>query len=186
MLAGIALHLQLLQLAHLTDQWSTFYKTRMNCLNGQYLFSSAIKKKERATWKISCGISQWKVWYIVYNKNMKIKIWVCWCENNLFYVIAVLVLIHMLCAFKIWYCQKQHIYCFLAFGFIKVIIFVINPSGSYSTFVGADLEYQNSLHFDRSSYSELRNFNFESTLKLWWRRAGDFDGSEILVTTGGF
>ena len=32
-------------------------------------------------------------------------------------------------------------YCFVPFVFINVIIFVINPSGSYATFVGADLEY---------------------------------------------
>ena len=38
-------------------------------------------------------------------------------------------------------CKKQHLNCFLPYGFINVIIFVINLSGSYSTFVGADLEY---------------------------------------------
>ena len=26
-------------------------------------------------------------------------------------------------AFKIWYCKKQHTYCFLPFGFINVIVF---------------------------------------------------------------
>ena len=35
-------------------------------------------------------------------------------------------------------------FCFLPFGFRNVIIFVINPSDSYSTFVGEDLEYPNS------------------------------------------
>ena len=83
-------------------------------------------------------------------------------------------------------CKKQYMYCFLPFGFISVIIFVINPSGFYSTFVGADLEYPNLLRFDRGSWSELRYFNFESSLKLWWRGAGDFDGSQILVTSEGF
>ena len=47
--------------------------------------------------------------------------------------------------------KKQHMYFFLPFGFINVIIFVINPSGSYSTFVEADLEYPNSLRYDKSS-----------------------------------
>ena len=64
----IALHFQLLQLVYLTDQWSTFYKTRMSCLSGQYILSSAINKKERETWKVQCGSSKWKVYYIVYEK----------------------------------------------------------------------------------------------------------------------
>ena len=33
----------------------------MNRLNEQYLLSSAINKKERETWKLQCGSSQWKV-----------------------------------------------------------------------------------------------------------------------------
>ena len=78
------------------------------------------------------------------------------------------------CAFKIWYCKKQHMYCFLPFGFINVIIFVNNPSGSYSTFVGADLEYPISLSFDRCTWSELGYFDFEPSLKLWCHRAQDF------------
>ena len=42
----IALHFQLLQLVCLTDQWSTFYKSRMSCLSGQTYFQvQAIKKK---------------------------------------------------------------------------------------------------------------------------------------------
>ena len=64
----IALHFQLLQLVCLTDQWSTFYKTRMSCLSGQYILSSAINKKERETWKVQCGSSKWKVYYIVYER----------------------------------------------------------------------------------------------------------------------
>ena len=71
------------------------------------------------------------------------------------------------------------------FGFINVIIFVVNPSGSYSTFFGADFEYPNSLRYNRSSRSELRYFNFKPSLKLWWCRAQDFDGSQILVTSEG-
>ena len=34
--------------------------------------SSAIIKKERETWKVQCGSSQWKVYYIVYEKNMSL------------------------------------------------------------------------------------------------------------------
>ena len=45
----------------LTDRWSTFYETRMNRLNGQYLLSSVINKKERDSWKVQSGSSQWKV-----------------------------------------------------------------------------------------------------------------------------
>ena len=58
-------------------------------------------------------------------------------------------------------------YCFLHLGFINVIIFVNNPSRSYSAFVGADLEYPISLIYIRSSWSELRYFSFEPSLKLW-------------------
>ena len=58
-------------------------------------------------------------------------------------------------------------YCFLHLCFTNVIIFVNNPSRSYSTFIGADLEYPISLSYIRSSWSELRYFNFESNLKLW-------------------
>ena len=76
-------------------------------------------------------------------------------------------------------------YCFLPFGFINVIIFVINPSGSYSTLVGADLKYPNLLCYDRSSWSELRFFNSEPSLKLQRRHAQDFDESQILMTLEG-
>ena len=65
-------------------------------------------------------------------------------------------------------------YCFLPFGFINVIIFVNNPSGSYSTFVGADLEYPISLSFDRCTWPELGYFDFEPSLRLWCHRAQDF------------
>ena len=90
------------------------------------------------------------------------------------------------CAFKIWYCKRQQMYCFLPFEFINVIIFVVNPFGSYLTFVGAHLEYPNLLRHDRSNWSELRYFNFKPNFKLWWRRAQDFNGSSILVASGGF
>ena len=79
----IALHFQLLQLVCLTDQWSTFYKRRMSCLSGQYILSSATNKKERETWKVQCGSSKWKVYYIVYEKNMDITLWVCWFQSKL-------------------------------------------------------------------------------------------------------
>ena len=90
------------------------------------------------------------------------------------------------CAFKSLYCKKQRMYCFLPFGFINVYIFFINPSGSYSRFTGADLEYLNSLRYCRSSWSDLRYFNFKPSLKLWWCLARDFDESQILVISGGF
>ena len=95
----IALHFQLLQLVCLTDQWSTFCKRRMSCLSGQYILSSATNKKERETWKVQCGSSKWKVYYNVYEKNMDITLWVCWCQNKLFYVMAVLALIYMFLRF---------------------------------------------------------------------------------------
>ena len=57
------------------------------------------------------------------------------------------------CAFKIWCCKKQNMYCFLPFRLTNVIIFVKNTSDSYSTFVGVDLDYPNSLRYNRSSWS---------------------------------
>ena len=81
----------------------------------------------------------------------------------------------------------QHMYCFLHSFFINVFNFILNPFGSYSTFVGADLEYLNSLRQEKSSWFGLSYPNFEPSLKLWWRRlARDFDGSQILVTSEGF
>ena len=68
------------------------------------------------------------------------------------------------CAFKIWYCKKQYMYCFLPFGFINVIIFVINPSGSYIAFFGAYLEYPNSLRYDTSYVTLLR---YDLRLQFW-------------------
>ena len=67
---------------------------------------------------------QWKVLFIAY----EITIWVFWCLNKLFDVITVFVVIYTFFKFKIWYCKKQHMYCFLPFNFINVIIFVNNPS----------------------------------------------------------
>ena len=103
----IALHFQLLQLVCLTDQWSTFYKTRMSCLSGQYILSSAINKKERETLKVKYGSSKWKVYYIVYEENIDITLWVCRCQNKLFYVMAVLPVIYLFYAFKIWFVKNS-------------------------------------------------------------------------------
>ena len=67
----IAIHFQQLQLVHLIDRWSNFYLTRMNRLMRQHLLSSAVNKKERETWKVQCGSTQWKVDHIVYEKSMR-------------------------------------------------------------------------------------------------------------------
>ena len=40
-------------------------------------------KKERETWKVQCRSSKWKVYYIVYEKNMDITLWVCWFQSKL-------------------------------------------------------------------------------------------------------
>ena len=50
--------------AAVTFDWlmiDLFWKTRMNHLNRHYLLSSATNKKERETWKVQRGSSQWKV-----------------------------------------------------------------------------------------------------------------------------
>ena len=81
-------------IALLTDQWLTFYKIRMNCLNGQHLLSSVINKKKEnmksTVWK--CTVES--ILHSIYEKNMEIKIWVCWCQNKLVCVIALLVMIY--------------------------------------------------------------------------------------------
>ena len=123
-----------------------------NWLNVKCLLSSGINKKEMETWKVD----QWKrkgnmestVWNftvesIVHCILQKYGnwIWVCWCQNKLFYVIYYVQYLSWFmrfCAFKIYYCKKQGMYCFLPFGFINVIIFIIHPSCFYSTFVGED------------------------------------------------
>ena len=151
-----------------------------------HIISSEINKKERKTWKVQSGSSKWNLYYIVYENNMDITLWVCWCHNKLFYVMAALAVIYMFLRFYDMICKKQRIYCFFPFGFVNVIIFVINPSGFYSAFVGAYLEDPNFLRFDRGGWFELRYFNFESSSKLWWRGAGYFDGWQILVTSEGF
>ena len=43
----IALHFQLLQLAHLTDRWLDFYETRKNRLIGSTGFQVQSKKKKK-------------------------------------------------------------------------------------------------------------------------------------------
>ena len=63
----IALHFQLLQLVYLTDQWSTFYKTRISCLSGQHILSSAINKKRKenmksTVWKLKMKIVLHSIW----------------------------------------------------------------------------------------------------------------------------
>ena len=78
----------------------------------------------------------------------------------------------LFCSFKIWYYKGHHMYCFLSFGFVNIIIFVVNQFGSYSIFVEADSEYPNLLRYDRSSWSWLGYFNFElmSCSRFWWIR----------------
>ena len=41
---------------------------------GQHLVSIATNKKGKGTWKVQCESTQWKVLYIVYEKNMEITI----------------------------------------------------------------------------------------------------------------
>ena len=103
----IALHFQLLQLVCLTDQWSTFYKTRMSCLSGQYILSSAMNKKEKETWKVQCRSSKWKVYYIVYEKNMYITLWVWVCWINCFTWWQYARWFICFCAFKIWFVKNS-------------------------------------------------------------------------------
>ena len=90
------------------------------------------------------------------------------------------------CTSEIWCYKKQLMHYVSILLDLDVIVFVINPSGYYSRFAGAVLEYPTSLRYGRSSWSNLRYFHFEPSLKLWWRRARDFDGPQILATSRGF
>ena len=154
----------------------------MNRLNGQYMISSAIKKK-----KGKHGKRIVEVHYGKYSTKYMNMIWKLHADVRIscFTRYQYLSWFIRFCAFKIWYCKRQHMYCFLPFEFINVIVFVVNPFGSYSTFVGADLEYPNSLRHNRSAWSGLRYFNFEPSLKLWWTRPRDFGESKILVDLWG-
>ena len=78
-------------------------------------------------------------------------------------------------------CKKQHMYCFLPFGFKNVIIFGINPSGFYSTLVGAGLEYANLICFDRGSWSD-----FETVMALCWRFWWITSSSDLRRASGVF
>ena len=68
----IALDFQLLQLVRSTDNWSTFYETRMNHLNGQYLLSNAINKQERETWKFLMASIIHGIWKVYGNYNINL------------------------------------------------------------------------------------------------------------------
>ena len=103
---------------------------------GQDLLSSGISKNGRKIWKWECGSTQWKVKYMVYERNMKITIWACWFQNKMIALYSSLFI--RSCAFKIWYCRKQDMYCFFPFGLINVIISAFNPCDPYSRFVGAE------------------------------------------------
>ena len=128
-------------------------------LNGQYLLSSAINKKrkgntESIVWKFTMESIVHSIWK-EYGNYMLMEIITVLRDNRTrrdLYVFALL----RLDIFKDSICIVSSL-----FGFINFFIFVVNPFGSYSTFVGGDLEYPNSLRYDRSSWSGLRCFNFE-------------------------
>ena len=82
---------------------------------GQDLLSSGISKNGRKIWKWECGSTQWKVKYMVYERNMKITTWACWYQNKLIALYSSLFI--RSCAFKIWYFRKQDMYCFFYFWF---------------------------------------------------------------------
>ena len=66
----IALHFQLLQLLRLIDSWSTFYKTRMNRLNGRHLLTSVTNKKKGKHGKFSVEVHNGK-----YSTQYMKRIW---------------------------------------------------------------------------------------------------------------
>ena len=50
---------------------SVFFQ--VGSIERKWKYEKSINEKERETWKVQCGISQWKVQYIVYYKNMEIE-----------------------------------------------------------------------------------------------------------------
>ena len=52
---------------------------------------------------------------------MQITIWVYWCQNKLFYLIPVFVVIYTFLRFYDLKLLKQRVYCFLLFSFINFI-----------------------------------------------------------------
>ena len=63
-----------------------------------YFQTRSIKKKEKH-WKYILGVHNGKYSTKYIKKNMEITIWVWWCQNKLFYVIAVLVVIYTFLCF---------------------------------------------------------------------------------------
>ena len=64
-----------------------------------------------------------------------------WCEKRYKWILALgspKAYCLRSCAFKIWYCKTQHMHFFLPFGFIHVIVFVINPCEPYARFIGVE------------------------------------------------
>ena len=68
-----------------------------------------------------------------------------------FYVIALLRFVIL---------KKQHMYRFFPFGFINSIIFVINPCGSYSRFVGEESCVKVWFESSGSKFTNLRSITY--------------------------
>ena len=144
----IALHFQLLQFVHLTHCWSITVFTKQRWFAWWNGPNNAINKKRKENmksivWNLKC-IVRWKdvedgKYSTLYKKNT--------------------------CAFKIWFWKKQHMYCFLPFGFKSVVIFAINDLLSSAKLLSLFLLF---------SYLLLMPWTFLNKLTINWLTLGSF------------
>ena len=67
--------------------------------NNSVCFLVQIDKEKRDTWKLQSKSKRWKVKCMAHENDMKITVWVCWCQNKHTYGIAQLVCIYTLLHF---------------------------------------------------------------------------------------
>ena len=82
-----------------TFDWSMDNLLGTHKKNNSVCFLVQIDKEKRDTWKLQSKSKRWKVKYMAHENDMKITVWVCWCQNKHTYGIAQLVCIYTLLHF---------------------------------------------------------------------------------------
>ena len=75
------------------------------------------------------------VYYIVYEKYLDITLWVCWCQNKLFYAMAVLAVIYVFTLLRFdlwktayvkfpsfWFYKRYYLLSLIHLGFIQHLL----------------------------------------------------------------
>ena len=82
-----------------TFDWSMDNLLGTHKKNNSVCFLVQIDKEKRDTWKLQSKSKRWKVKCMAHENDMKITVWVCWCQNKHTYGIAQLVCIYTLLHF---------------------------------------------------------------------------------------